>query len=843
MAGFFRLLRKLFVIGLIFAVIGLAVAVGTYFYLVPKLPDVQELREIKLQVPLSVYTKDTKLIAQFGETRRYPVNIKDVPLQLKQAFVASEDARFYEHKGLDYKGIGRAVWLTLTTSDKRVPGGSTITQQVARNYFELSRDVDYSRKLKEMLLALKMERELSKDEIFGLYLNKIFFGHRAYGIAAASEFYYGKKLSELTLAEAATLASLPKFPSSGNPIVNPKRAMERRGYVLRQMLEEGYITQAQVEAANAAPNTAKRHEPKVEMNAPYLAEMVRREMLDRYGEDALVSGFRVYTTVASADQINAEKAVRAGLLEYDHRHGWRGAESHVDLPADASAAVYIEKARSVPVISDFPAAIVTGFTGNDANLVLFDGTQYVLTSRGSKWTRRSPAALLKRGDIVRLLLDDKKPGDKKPDDKKLQDKKLDDKNLDDKVKTYTLSQLPSAQAALVALDPEDGALRAIVGGFSFYQNSFNRGTQATRQPGSSFKPFVYAAAFERGYTPASIVNDAPVEFKYGNGKVWRPQNDGGRFAGPIRVREALVQSRNLVSVRLLSAIGTDFARTYITRFGFDKEQLPPNLSMSLGTASLTPMSIARGYTVFANGGFLVTPYFIEKIIDRNGDALALTQPLTACRACSQRTSMDQRTATVVDGFDFSAGGPKKAAVVEPSKPEDPNIVVPQELSLAPRAIDERTAYLLSSMMRDVVKRGTATAAKVLKREDIGGKTGSTNDHRDAWFSGFGGNVVTTVWVGKDNFKPLGYGEYGGRAALPIWINFMGATLKDIPETDLTPPNGIVTVKISASGNILPEGTPGALTEYFKQEDYDRLISSGYNWEVPGGDKTDFEDIF
>ncbi len=818
MAGFFRLLRKLFLIGLIFAGLGLAVAIGTYLYLAPKLPDVQELRDIKLQVPLSVYTKDLKLIAQFGETRRYPVDIRNVPLQVKQAFIASEDARFYEHKGLDYKGIGRAIWLTLTTSDKRVPGGSTITQQVARNYFELNRDVDYSRKVKEMLLALKMERELGKDEILGLYLNKIFFGHRSYGISAAAEFYYGKKLEELSLAETATLASLPKFPSSGNPIVNPKRAMERRGYVLRQMLEEGYITQAQLDAANAAPNTASKHEPKVEMNAPYLAEMVRREMLDRYGEEALVSGFKVYTTVASIDQINAEKAVRSGLIEYDHRHGWRGAESHIELPVNADSAVFIEKARTVPMIGDFPAAIVTGFSGSDANLVLFNGTEYLLTGAASKWTGRSPANLLKRGDIIRLLPDEKSKG-------------------------YLLSQLPSAQAALVSLQPEDGALRAIVGGFSFNQNSFNRAIQATRQPGSAFKPFVYAAAFERGYTPASIVNDAPVEFKYGNGKVWRPQNDGGRFAGPIRVREALVQSRNLVSVRLLSAIGTDFARTYITQFGFNKEQLPPNLSMSLGTASLTPMSIARGYTVFANGGFLVTPYFIEKIIDRDGNAVVLTRPLVACRACSQRTSMDQRTATVVDGFDFSAGGPKKENAAPATKTDDPNFVGPQELALAPRAIDERTAFLLSSMMRDVVKRGTATAAKVLNREDIGGKTGSTNDHRDAWFSGFGGNLVTTVWVGKDNFKPLGYGEYGGRAALPIWINYMGAALKDIPITDQTPPNGVVTASISASGNLLPEGTPGALTEYFKQEDYDRLISSGYNWEVPGGDKTDFEDIF
>jgi penicillin-binding protein 1A len=818
MARFFRLLRKLFLLGLVFAALGLAVAAGTYFYLEPKLPNVNELRDVKLQVPLSVYTKDLKLIAQFGETRRYPVAIKDVPLQVKRAFIASEDARFYEHEGLDYKGIGRAIWLTLTTSDKRVPGGSTITQQVARNYFELSRDVDYSRKVKEMLLALKMERELSKDEILGLYLNKIFFGHRAYGIAAAAEFYYGKKLNELTLAETATLASLPKFPSTGNPIVNPKRALERRGYVLRQMLKESYITQAELDAANSAPNTAKPHEPKVEMNAPYLAEMVRGEMLARYGDDALISGFKVYMTVTSVDQINAEKAVRAGLIEYDHRHGWRGPESHVDLPADADTTVFIQKSRTVPVIADFPAAIVTGITGSDAQLVLFNGVEYRLSSAACKWTGRSPASLLKRGDIIRLLPDEKTKG-------------------------FSLAQLPAAQAALVSLQPEDGALRAIVGGFNFNQNSFNRAIQATRQPGSAFKPFVYAAAFERGYTPASIVNDAPVEFKYGNGKVWRPQNDGGRFAGPIRVREALVQSRNLVSVRLLSAIGTDFARTYITQFGFKKEQLPPNLSMSLGTASLTPMSVARGYTVFANGGFLVTPYFIEKIIDRNGDAVALTRPLTACRACSQRASQDQRTATVVDGFDFSAGGPKKEVAVEASKSEDPNFVGPQEVALAPRAIDERTAFLLSSMMRDVVKRGTATAAKVLKRDDIGGKTGSTNDHRDAWFSGFGGNLVTTVWVGKDNFKPLGYGEYGGRAALPIWINFMGVILKDVPQSDLTPPAGIVTASINAGGNLLPTGTPGGLTEYFKQEDYDRLISSGYNWEVPGGEKTDFDDIF
>jgi penicillin-binding protein 1A len=821
MALFFRLLRKLFWIGLIFTGLGLAAAAGTYFYLVPRLPDVQNLRNVELQVPLSVYTKDKKLIAQFGETRRYPVNIKDVPLQLKQAFIASEDARFYQHEGVDYKGIGRAVWLTLTTDGKRVPGGSTITQQVARNYFELTRDVDYGRKIKEMLLAMKMEKELSKDEILSLYLNKIFFGNRSYGIAAAAEYYYGKKLDQLTLAESAVLAGLPKAPSTNNPLSNPKRAIERRGYVLSQMLKEGYITQEQFDQANAAPNTASRNEPKVEMNAPYLAEMIRLSMIERYGEDALISGFQVYATVNSVDQINAEKAVRNGLLAYDRRHGWRGAEAKVDLPADADINVLKEKARTVSIIPEFPAAIVKDFSGTSANVVLFNGKEYVLTAANSRWTGRTPASLLKRGDIIRLLPSEK---EKEPG--------------------YSLAQLPKAQAALVSLVPEDGSLKAIVGGFSFYQNSFNRATQAKRQPGSSFKPFVYAASFERGYTPASIVNDAPVELRMGGGKMWRPQNDGGGFAGPIRVREALVQSRNLVSVRLLSAIGVDFARNYISQFGFTKEELPPNLSMSLGTADLTPMSIARGYSVFANGGYLITPYFIEKVIDRNGNAVTMTRPLTACRACPQRTALDQRTAVVIDGFDFSEGGPKKdSAAATVAQDDDPNRAGPTEVALAPRAIDERTAYLINSLMQDVVKRGTATAAKVLKREDIGGKTGSTNDHRDAWFSGFGGKFVTTVWVGKDDFKPLGSGEYGGRAALPIWIDFMGSSLKDLPEADLTPPAGVITATISASGNLLPEGTPGGLTEYFKQEDYDRLTASGFNWEVPGGEKTNFEDIF
>ncbi|KFN43600.1 hypothetical protein N789_10010 [Arenimonas oryziterrae DSM 21050 = YC6267] len=777
-----------------------ALALGVLYLLIaPRIPDVQGLRHIELQVPLSVYSADNKLIAQFGETRRYPVKVEQIPLQVKQAFIAIEDARFYEHQGLDYKGIGRAVWLLATTDNKRVPGGSTITQQVARGFY-LSDEYSYSRKLMEMLLALKMERELTKNEILELYLNKIFFGNRAYGVAAAAEYYYGKKLDQLTLAEAASLAAIPKFPSSGNPIINPERAQIRRNYVLQRMREVGFISVAQERAAQAERNMASRHEPKVELDAPYLAEMVRRAMQDRYGDEAETSGFRVYTTVSSVDQLAAAKAVRDGLIEYDRRHGWRAPEAHLDVAADEDAKALRSRLRPYPFVAGMPVGIVASVAGSSATVITAAADPVTIDTTASRWTGRSPGQLLKRGDIVRLL-------------------------PTDKAGVFELGQLPKAESALVSLAPEDGAVRAIIGGLSYSRSKFNRATQAQRQPGSSFKPFLYSAAFERGYTPASIVLDAPVVFKDRAGHVWRPQNDNATFAGPIRLREALVQSRNLVSVRLLDAIGVDFARKYITQFGFKIESLPPNLSMSLGTASLTPISMARGYSVFANGGFLIEPYFITRIVDRNGVVIGNTHAPRACRACPERLAREQRTTVVVDGFDFSAGGPT-ATSTEATAKFDPDFVGPSPLALAPRAIDERSAFLTSSLMRDVVLRGTATAAKVLNRADIGGKTGSTNNHRDAWFAGFGGDLVTAVWVGNDDFKSLGYREYGGKAALPIWINYMRSALKDEPIADQTPPAGVVTVAISpGSGNLLPEGTPGSLKEFMKQEDYDRMLTS------------------
>ncbi len=817
MARITRWLRRLALFAVLAAGLGILALVILYWLIAPRLPDVQELRHVALQVPLSVYSADGKFIAQFGETRRYPVKVGKIPLPVKQAFIAIEDARFYSHQGLDYRGISRAIWLLATTNNARVPGGSTITQQVAKNFY-LSSEYSYSRKLMEMLLALKMERELSKDEILELYLNKIFFGNRAYGVVAAAEFYFGKPLEQLTLAEAAALAATPKFPSSANPIINPARNIERRNYVLQRMREVRFITPAQEQAARVEPSRASPHEPKVELDAPYLAEMVRKAMEERYGAESETSGFRVYTTVKSSDQLAAALAVRNGLVEYDRRHGWRGAEAHFELAPGEPDAEIRARLRKTLFIAGMPTAVVTAVGGGKVTAVMMAGEPIELDATSSKWTGRTPAALLKRGDVIRVSAAEK-PGQ------------------------FELTQVPKAEAALVSLQPEDGALRALVGGLSFSRSKFNRAVQAQRQPGSSFKPFLYSAAFERGYTPASIVLDAPVVFRDRVGHVWRPQNDNGKFSGPMRMREALVQSRNLVSVRLLDAIGVDFARRYITQFGFKLESLPPNLSMSLGTASLTPISIARGYSVFANGGFLIEPYFIARILDRNGVVVAFTHSPRGCRACPQRLATEARAAVVVDDFDFSAGGPTASAPA-PGK-QDPNVVGPTTEALAPRAIDERTAFLARSLMLDVVLRGTATAAKVLERADIGGKTGSTNDHRDAWFSGFGGDLVTTVWVGKDNFESLGYREYGGKAALPIWISYMGAALKGVPLVDPTPPAGIVTVAVNRStGGLVPEGTPGALVEYFKSEDYDRIISGGYNQQDVGeADDTQAYDIF
>ncbi|GHE30087.1 penicillin-binding protein 1A [Vulcaniibacterium thermophilum] len=781
-----------------------AIAVGVLYVMVASdLPaDVEALRHVEMQEPMYVYSRDGKLMALFGETRRYPVKIEQVPKRLKQAFIAIEDARFYEHGGVDYKGVARAVWLLLTTDDRRVPGGSTITQQVARQFF-LSSEYSIKRKLAEMLLAMRMEKELSKDEIFELYLNKSFFGNRAYGVAAAAEFYYGKTLDQLTLDEMASLAGIPKFPSSGNPISNPVRAKIRRDYILQRMAELRFITPAEAAAAQRAPMHAAPHERPVQVYAPYVAEMVRQEMIARFGAEALTKGYHVVTTIDPAMQAAADKAVRDGLTAYDRRHGWHGVERTFELAADETPDAIARRLRGIPAQGELLPAIVIDKSGDGVRVVLADA-QVIALGAGQGWNGRSPGSLVKRGDLVRVrrqASDGKATGEAR----------------------YALDQVPRAQAALVSLDANTGAIVALTGGYSFAANKFNRVTQARLQPGSSFKPFVYAAAFERGYNPASIVLDAPVVFRDRRGRTWRPQNDTGNFAGPMRLREAMVQSRNLVSVRLLDAIGVDFARKYISQFGFEEAELPPNLSISLGTPSLTPLSIARGYAVFANGGFRVEPWVIDTVKDRKGAVIYKEKPRVACRACVVQSGQTAAT-TVVDGFDLgpapsTAAPPPPTPASEPAAPAKP----PEGLELAPRAIDERIAYQMVSMLRDVVKRGTGTPAKALGREDVGGKTGSTNDHRDAWFSGFGGPFVTTVWVGRDDHKSLGYREYGGKAALPIWIDFMRVALKDRPIAQNEPPAGMVQVTVGAGGALIP-GDAGGVVEWVKVEDLERSQS-------------------
>jgi penicillin-binding protein 1A len=825
MPPFRRLLRWALLAFAAVSLLGL-LALGTLYVVVSsKLPDVQSLRTVELQEPMYVYARDGRLMALFGETRRYPVDIAEVPEQQKQAFIAIEDNSFYRHHGIDFKGIARAVWLLATTDDKRVPGGSTITQQVARQFF-LSSEYSYTRKLAEMMLAMKMERELSKDEIFQLYLNKSFFGNRAYGIGAAAEFYYGKKLGELSLDEMATLAGIPKFPSSGNPVSNPGRARIRRDYVLQRMRELGFIDRAQEAAAQAAPMHASPHEIPIEVDAPYVAEMVRREMIARFGGDVLIRGYHVTTTIDPVLQAAAQDAVHDGLVTYDHRHGWRKAEQHFDLAADEDAATAAARLHGIPAQGGLLPAIVLRSGNGSADVVLADTSMITLDAASSRWTGRSPSALVARGDLVRVRRMDKPVAGN--------DAGKADGNADAAAKpaaapSWQLDQLPQAQAALVSLNPENGALRALVGGFSFAGNKFNRATQARRQPGSSFKPFLYAAAMERGFNPASIVLDAPVVFKDRRGHIWRPQNDNGNFAGPMRLREALVQSRNLVSVRLLDAIGIDYARKYISHFGIDEALLPPNLSMSLGTASLPPLMIARGYATFPNGGFRITPWFIDEVRDRDGKLIFKEKPPTACPACAigSTTAGTVQAANVVAGFDLGPGGsapaPKPGTDSSTAKPVAKPAALPADTVLAPRAIDARVAYQLVSMMRDVVQRGTGTAAKVLGREDVAGKTGSTNDHRDAWFSGFGGDIVTTVWVGRDDFRSLGYREYGGKAALPIWIDYMRVALEDRPIASNDPPEGMVKVAVGAGGQLLPSGS-GGITEWVKAEDLERMES-------------------
>ncbi len=769
-------LKKLLKYGLILSLVGTLAAavavVAAYLYIEPDLPDIEALREVRLQVPLRVYSADGRLIAEFGEKRRTPVRYDQLPQRLVQAITAAEDAAFFHHPGVDPRGLLRAG-IKLILTGRRAQGGSTITMQVARNFY-LSRKKTYLRKLYEIFLALRIEQELSKEEILELYLNKIYLGHRAYGVAAAAQVYYGKPLAELTLPEIAMIAGLPKAPSAYNPLSNPPRALTRRNYVLGRMHELGYIDDREYNEAVAAPITARRYAPDIQVEAPYVAELVRARMVERFGNAAYTSGIEVHTTLDGKAQTAANRALRRALHAYTERHGYRGPLGHADtLPEDEAARDALLAGH--PHVGETRPALVLATEKRRAVLYLEGGEQGELPWQGMEWARRKldksrlgkapdeAGDVLAAGDIVLV-----RPAH------------------DGKEKAYwRLTQLPEVSGALVSLRARDGAILALVGGYDYFRSKFNRATQAKRQPGSGFKPFVYSAALEKGFTPATLINDAPVVFDDPALEgAWRPENYSGKFFGPTRLRWALTKSRNLVSIRILRSIGVDYALKYARRFGFDPDQLPHNLSLALGSANVTPLQMARGYAVLANGGFLIEPYLIARIV-RNGETLFEAEPLEACPDCPYETLPE-----ALDG---------------------------EDLDHAPRTLSPQNRYLMYSMMQDVIRQGTAVRARVLGRQDIAGKTGTTNDQRDAWFNGYNQSIVANVWVGFDDNRKLGRGEVGGRAALPAWIDYMREVLAGMPDRPPEMPEGMVVVRIDPkTGQRAPADAPDALFETFRE---------------------------
>ncbi|HAJ92398.1 MAG TPA: peptidase [Gammaproteobacteria bacterium] len=746
-------------------------AVFLYIRIEPQLPSTEVLRDVQLQEPLRIYTRDRRLLAEFGDKRRTPVNIEEVSPELINAFLAAEDDHFYEHSGVDIPGLMSAAFELVRTGRKR-RGASTITMQVARNFF-LSTEKTYWRKLTEILLALRIEGSLSKDEILELYLNKIYLGHHAYGIEAAAQVYYGKSINELSLAQMATIAALPKAPSRINPVNEPEATVDRRNYILGRMHQLGYIDQAAWELAVAEPDDAALHKVKVEVSAAYVTEMVRRELVKRYGTSVYASGFEVITTLDVKRQTAANAALHKDLLDYSRRHGYRGAEAHFDL-AEHDPGVQPALLKDFPVRGGLQAGLVTALGEQTAELLLGDQVTISIPWEGMSWARpyksvnrmgKSPkqaADILTVGDVVRI------------------------KQQDDG--SWMLEQLPRVEGALVSLRPTDGAIMALVGGFDFKRSKFNRVTQAKRQPGSSFKPVIYSAALEKGFTPASMINDAPVVFDDPKlESTWRPENYSGEFFGPTRLREALYRSRNLVSIRILRAIGASYAADYAEHFGFNASELPKDLTLALGSATVTPMQMAKAYTVLANGGYRVEPYFIHSIYDALGEVVFTADPAIACPQCPE----------ALDAI---------------------NVTGEEQLNLAPRVLTPQNVWLMTSMMRDVIQRGTGRKARVLGRTDLAGKTGTTNDQKDAWFSGFNHALVTTAWVGFDKLEPLGRGETGGRAALPMWIDYMAVALQGVQEQKQEPPEGLVTVRIDpATGLLAGSGQTDAIFETFREE--------------------------
>ncbi|MCZ6913045.1 MAG: penicillin-binding protein 1A [Proteobacteria bacterium] len=850
--------------GFVFLMIG----VSAYLYLAPSLPDVNSLRDVRLQVPLRVYSRDGRLISQLGAQRRIPIAFEDIPQDMVNAFLAAEDDRFFEHPGVDYQGLVRATMMLLLTGERR-QGGGTITMQLARNFF-LTRERTYIRKLKEIFLALRIETQLNKQEILTLYLNKIFLGQRAYGVGAASEVYFGKALKDLKLPEIATIAGLPKAPSSDNPVSNPERAGRRRAYVLRRMLEVGYIEQDEADAAAAIPIESRIHGPAVEVNAPYIAEMVRSELLARNLPDIYTAGYRVTTSIDSRLQKAAVIALRQALLEYDARHGYRGPEDRLTLfddtddadqpgqPGDAEPAdlplreiegndplalepnseqlAWADALETYPEFGNLAVALVLSTEERQAEVYVRDHGVLVLPWQAMSWARpyiddeqrgeppETAADIMAPGDVIRLV----------------------------KVREgWRLTGIPEVQGALTAMDPQDGAIVALSGGFDFFASKYNRAVQAKRQPGSSFKPFIYSAALAEDYTPATIINDAPVVFEDVTlERTWRPKNYIGRFYGPTRMREALVKSRNLVSIRILMNIGIPYAVRYLERFGFPRTALPRDLSLALGSATLTPLQMVTAYSIFANGGFETRSYLIQRIDDASGSTIYQADPQLACMECEQ--TWNQQQADRERALELSGSLPPPDDDEHLEEPEidldelteDPLIYLDPTLT-APRVIEARNAYLIADMMREVIRRGTGRRAMALGRRDLSGKTGTTNDGVDVWFSGYNSRLVATAWVGFDNPRPLGTGEEGSRTALPMWMDFMQVALQGMPDSRLPVPDGLISVRISPdTGCLAGSDDPSAMFEILPREKISDCEPGNININNDDDEeKPDEEDLF
>lgn len=713
----------IFLFGL--AAIGVAMVLIVLILTYPNLPSLEVLTDYRPKIPLRVYTSDGFLIGEYGEERRAVVAFQDVPAVLKNAILAAEDDRFYQHGGIDYTGILRAAGANLIGGGKR-QGASTITQQVARNFF-LTGEKTYTRKLYEALLSFKIESNLSKDQIFELYINQIFLGQRAYGFAAAAQIYFGKPLKDISIAEAAMLAGLPKAPSAYNPVVNPNRARIRQQYVLRRMHELGYISDTQHAAALKEPLVVKRELAGYAVHAEYVAEMARQIAAERFPEEVYSRGMKVYTTIVKAEQEAAYLSLRKGVMDYDRRHGYRGAESYLDMKdiqSDQDEAID-EALQEIPDAGDLIPALVLAADARQIKAYRKGGEVVTLTGDAMKFAIRMlddkapPNKRLKRGAIVRLLKDDKG--------------------------SWQISQLPEVESAFVAVDPRDGAIRALIGGFDFNRNKFNHVTQAWRQPGSSFKPFIYSASLEKGYNPGSVIADEPIVIPASQtgSQAWEPHNYDGKYEGPMKMRTALAKSKNMVSIRILQSIGTQYAQDYAGRFGFDPAKHPPYLTMALGAGSVTPWQMVTGYSVFANGGYKINPFIVREI-------------------------RDERDQVVARSAEIEAGNE------------------------AIRSIDPRNAFMMDSMLRDVTIYGTAAkASAILKRQDLAGKTGTTNEYVDAWFCGYQMTVAGCAWIGFDQPRKLGDRETGGAAALPIWIGYMGRALKDVPVQLPSMPEGLV----------------------------------------------------